>query len=346
MATPSEIAAMRRALDLAVSPGVPAGPNPRVGCVLLDSAGRTVAQGFHRGAGSAHAEADALSSAGPRARGSTAVVTLEPCNHTGRTGPCSRALVAAGVARVVYGQPDSWPPAAGGADALRAAGVDVEGGVLAEEASAVNPAWSFAQTVGRPHVTWKAAVTLDGRSAAADGSSRWITSARSRADVHRLRSEVDAVVIGTGTVLRDDPRLTARVTEEDGTSLPADRQPLRVVLGLREVPAGSRVLDGSAPTLVLSTRDLPDALAQLYARGVRQALLEGGPTLAGAFVAGGLVDRVVVYVAPALLGAGPPALGAAGITTIGSALRLSTRDVTCFGPDVRITADNVRGGMG
>jgi diaminohydroxyphosphoribosylaminopyrimidine deaminase/5-amino-6-(5-phosphoribosylamino)uracil reductase len=266
------------------------------------------------------------------------VVTLEPCNHTGRTGPCSQALVDAGVTRVVFGQSDPNPLAAGGAAVLASAGVQVEGGVLAGQAAAVNPAWTFAVTNSRPLVTWKLAATLDGRSAAADGTSRWITSRQARADVHRLRGTADAVLVGTGTVLADDPQLTVRRGGSSGDPLPPREQPLRVVVGHRPLPPAARVLDASAATEVMSTHDLVAVLADLHARQVRHVLLEGGPTLAGAFVAAGLVDRVVAYVAPVLLGAGPAVLGDAGIATIDAAVRLHTEDVTVFGPDVRITA--------
>jgi diaminohydroxyphosphoribosylaminopyrimidine deaminase/5-amino-6-(5-phosphoribosylamino)uracil reductase len=342
LASQTEHAAMRRALALAVSEGVPNGPNPRVGCVLLAADGTELAAGAHRGAGTPHAEVDALTrleAADPgAARGATAVVTLEPCNHTGRTGPCARALVDAGVARVVFAQSDPNPLASGGSQTLRAAGIAVEVGLLADEAAAVNDAWTFAMTAGRPMVTWKIAASLDGRSAAADGTSRWITSEPARADVHRLRAFADAVMVGTGTVLADDPQLTARAGGSAGEPLPRAQQPLRVVVGRRPLPASSRVLDEAAPTRLMATHDLAAVLADLHADGVRQVLLEGGPTLAGAFVAAGLVDRVVAYVAPVLLGAGPAALGDAGIATISAALRLATEDVTCLGPDVRITA--------
>ncbi len=239
----AESAAMSRALDLAQSPGVPLGPNPRVGCVLLAPDGTTVAEGLHRGAGTPHAEIDALSAAGDRAHGATAVVTLEPCNHTGRTGPCAQALVDAGVARVVFAQADPNPLAHGGAETLRGGGVDVEGGLLADEARAVNRAWSFAHQERRPFVTWKLATTLDGRSAAADGTSRWVSSLPARRDTHRLRAACDAVLVGTGTVLADDPRLTVR--DDDDVDLPREQQPLRVVMGRRELPPDRRVLDDS-----------------------------------------------------------------------------------------------------
>jgi diaminohydroxyphosphoribosylaminopyrimidine deaminase/5-amino-6-(5-phosphoribosylamino)uracil reductase len=336
MASAAEIAAMRRALVLAETPGVPLGPNPRVGCVVLDADGGTIAEGYHRGAGHPHAEVDALTKAGERARGATAVVTLEPCNHTGRTGPCADALLAAGIARVVYAQQDGNPVACGGGEALRDAGVDVEGGVLAEEARDVNPIWTFAVENGRPYVTWKYAATLDGRSAAADGSSRWITSPEARADVHLLRAECDAILVGTGTVLTDDPQLTVR--DAAGGPLEPGRRPLRVVMGLRSVPADAAVLDGAADTLVLNTRDPAEALKRLLDKDCQHVLLEGGPTLAGAFLREGLVDRVIAYLAPALLGAGPAALADAGVGTIADAIRLEITDIARVGPDVRLTA--------
>lgn len=336
MASPAEVAAMRRALTLARSPDAPVGPNPRVGCVLLRPDESTLAEGYHRGAGTPHAEVDALTSAGEQACGATAVVTLEPCNHTGRTGPCVAALLNAGVARVVFAQSDTNPVARGGTEALRAAGVDVEGGVLADEARAVNPIWTFAVENGRPYVTWKYAATIDGRSAAADGTSQWITSPEARADVHRLRTECDAILVGTGTVLADNPRLTAR--DASGRPLDLDRQPLRAVMGLREIPADAAVLDDTARTLLLGTRDPGEALKRLLDHDRQHVLLEGGPTLAGAFWQADLVDRVVAYVAPTLLGAGTAALGDAGIGTIGDAVPLEFTDVAQVGPDVRLIA--------
>jgi diaminohydroxyphosphoribosylaminopyrimidine deaminase/5-amino-6-(5-phosphoribosylamino)uracil reductase len=328
--SPVEVAAMRRALELAQSPGVPLGPNPRVGCVLLSPDGATVAEGFHQGAGTAHAEADALDRAGSAARGTTAVVTLEPCNHTGRTGPCAEALAAAGVARVVFAQQDTNPVATGGSATLRAAGIDVEAGLLRDEARAVNRTWTFAVEHGRPFVTWKFATTLDGRSAAADGSSRWVSSRAARLDTHRLRGLCDAILVGTGTVLDDDPALTVR--DEDDRPLPRDRQLLRVVMGLRPLPADRKVLDDSAETLVLPTRDPHEALAALTARDRQHVFLEGGPTLAAAFLRAGLVDEVVAYVAPMLLGAGRSAVADLGVRTIADAWRLDLVDATVLDP--------------
>ena len=192
--TAAETAAMRRALRLAASPDAPPGPNPRVGCVIVSAEGRILAEGHHRGAGTAHAEVDALTRAGERARGAVAVITLEPCDHRGRTGPCTRALLDAGIAEVVYAQDDPNPLAAGGAARLRKAGVRVRSGLCRREAERLNRAWTFAVTRGRPLVTWKLAASLDGRVAAADSTSRWITPSVARRDAHSLRRECDAII--------------------------------------------------------------------------------------------------------------------------------------------------------
>ena len=338
MASPREVAAMRRALALAVE-GPVVGPNPRVGCVLLDSGGTVVGEGRHRGAGTPHAEVDALAGAQAAATTSgarpvTAVVTLEPCNHTGRTGPCTRALAEAGIRRVVHASADPNPQAAGGARTLRACGVEVEGGVLAAEADEINRHWLASMALGRPFVTWKHATTLDGRSAAPDGTSRWITGEQARADVHRRRAEAGAIVVGTGTVLADDPHLTVR----DGTGSPVGEQPLRVVVGRRGLPSGARVLDDAAQTLHLRTRDPGDVVAALARREVRHVWLEGGPTLAAAFLRAGLVDEVLSYVAPALLGAGRHTVADLGITTIADAVRLRLRAVEQLGEDVLLVS--------
>ncbi|MFK0015939.1 bifunctional diaminohydroxyphosphoribosylaminopyrimidine deaminase/5-amino-6-(5-phosphoribosylamino)uracil reductase RibD [Streptomyces sp. NPDC091027] len=349
--------AMRRAVELAARGLGSTSPNPVVGCVVTDAAGTIVGEGWHQRAGGPHAEVHALRAAGPAARGGTAYVTLEPCNHTGRTGPCAQALLDAGITRVVYAVSDPNPQASGGAATLRAAGVATEAGLLADEAEAGNTAWLTSVRLGRPHVLWKYAATLDGRIAAADGSSRWISSAESRADVHRLRAEADAVVVGSGTLHADDPHLAVR-------GIAGATQPLRVVLDTRAtVPPAARVLDDAAPTLIAVADDLGEEatrhlagrdlvrlprdghgirvealLAELHRRGVRSVLLEGGPTLAGAFVAAGAVDTVVGYLAPVLLGAGPAALADAGITTLTDALRLRITATDRIGPDLRITA--------
>lgn len=346
-ATPAETAAMRHALDLARR-GPAHGPNPRVACVLLapgatlDPSGApdpaaVLGEGWHRGAGTAHAEVAALADArrrGVDVRGATAVVTLEPCDHTGRTGPCSVALLEAGVARVVVSVADPNPQAAGGADRLRAAGVDVHVGVLAEQGRQTLGAWLPAVERARPFVTLKLATSLDGRVAAADGSSRWITSAQSRRHAHDLRAEVDAIVVGTGTALTDDPSLTARTADGALTH----HQPLRVVVGHRDLPADAHLHGPGGELVHVRSHDPHEVLRVLHGREVRHVLVEGGPTLAAAFLRAGLVDEVHAYVAPVLLGAGRPALADLGVTTIAGALRLTPREVVHLGPDVLVVA--------
>ncbi|MQA15147.1 MAG: bifunctional diaminohydroxyphosphoribosylaminopyrimidine deaminase/5-amino-6-(5-phosphoribosylamino)uracil reductase RibD [Pseudonocardiaceae bacterium] len=326
---------MRRAVAAAEQVRGTTSPNPPVGCVVLDAAGATAAVGATAPPGGPHAEIVALRGAGERARGGSAVVTLEPCGQQGRTPPCTEALLAAGIVEVHHAVADPHPDGAGGAARLRAAGLTVEEGLLAEQVRR-GPlrAWLHHVRTGRPHVTWKLAATLDGRVGAADGSSRWISSAASRAEVHLLRGAVDAIVAGTGTVLVDDPQLTARQPGGE----PAAHQPLRVVVGSRPVPATARVLDSAAPTIRLTGGDPVAVLTELHERDVVDVLLEGGPTLAGAFVAAGCVDRVLAYIAPALLGAGPAALDDAGIETMGGILRLCVEEVSMSGPDIRICA--------
>jgi diaminohydroxyphosphoribosylaminopyrimidine deaminase/5-amino-6-(5-phosphoribosylamino)uracil reductase len=332
--TDAHRAAMHRALALGDTVRGRTSPNPPVGAVILDADGTLAGEGATSPAGGPHAEVVALAAAGERARGGTAVVTLEPCAHTGRTGPCTDALVEAGIVTVLYAVDDPNPDAAGGADRLRDKGVTVVGGVDAAQAeSGALRAWLHATRTGRPFVTWKFAASLDGRVAAADRSARWISSRASRADAHALRDHVDAIVVGSGTVLADDPQLTVRDADDDLR----EHQPLRVVLDRRHrVPQHARVLDSAAETLVLDTAVPRFALKALYDRGVRHALLEGGPTLAGAFVEAECVDEIVAYLAPVLLGAGPAALNDAGITTIGEALRLHVDSITPIGDDVKV----------
>lgn len=359
MASAVEIAAMRRALELSVAHLGTSNPNPCVGAVVLDAAGEVVGEGFTQPVGGDHAEVVALRAAGKRARGGSVVVTLEPCAHTGRSQRCTEVIQSAGVARVVYSMADPNPVAAGGGQQLSDVGISIEAGVLAAEASLVLGPWATAAGRDRSHLTWKYAATLDGRTAAADGSSQWITGELARADVHRLRAESDAVLVGIGTVVADDPQLTAR-------DWPAARQPLRVVVDSNaRTPLGSTVLDGVASTLVAVCDDAPadridalrsagaevavlrrvdgrvdlaELLSLLRQRDVFVAFLEGGATLAASFLARGLVDRLIGYYAPALLGSGAAALGDIGIGSIGESLRLTTVDVTQIGNDIRITA--------
>ena len=324
--------AMRHALSLA-GHGPAWGVNPRVGCVILSPTGEVIAEGWHRGAGTPHAEVDALSKlAEGQAAGATAVVTLEPCNHFGRTGPCSEALIAAGIARVVYSVDDPGRVSGGGAKRLAEAGVEVEGGVLRDEVEDLLRVWLTAERLHRPYVTVKWASSLDGRAAAADGSSQWITGTAARQRVHEQREQVDAIVVGTGTVLADDPSLTAR--GDAGELL--QHQPLPVVIGERHIPGSATVLQ--RPALLEKSRDLPAILDGLFARGIRHVYVEGGPTLASAFIAAGLVDEYLVFLAPALLGGPKLALSDLGVGTIGDARRLHIVSIEQLGDDILITA--------
>ena len=367
MATAAEIDAMRRAIAVADAAGGVPNPNPAVGAVVLDVDGAVVGEGATTAIGGPHAEVVALSTAGDRARGGTLVVTLEPCDHQGRTGPCTAAIVEAGIARVVYAVDDPHHDAAGGAARLRSSGIDVEAGLLADEASADLEPWLVATANRRPYVTWKYAATLDGRTAAADGTSQWITGTGARLNVQSLRAGSDAIIAGIGTVLADNPALTVRAFD-------IGRQPLRVVVDSQaRTPIGAKVLDDTAPTVVAvgvnapSERvaalratpaevvelplanggvDLAVLMSELYRRERYQLLLEGGATLAAGFLAAGLVDRVVAYLAPVLLGAGAPVIGAFGPASISDALRLTLRlqDLTYIDGDVRIVAGVDRDG--
>jgi diaminohydroxyphosphoribosylaminopyrimidine deaminase/5-amino-6-(5-phosphoribosylamino)uracil reductase len=326
--TEAERRAMTRALELAANG--PRGVNPQVGAVILSPAGEILAEGWHHGAGTPHAEVDALAKLSPgAARGATAVVTLEPCNHTGRTGPCAVALIEAGVARVVYALDDPGAVSGGGGERLRAAGVSVESGEQGDAAHALIDDWLTAQRLGRPHVTVKWAQSLDGRAAAADGTSRWITGPAARADVHRRRSQSDAIVVGTGTVLADDPALTAR----DGDAL-HPHQPVPVVIGSRETPADAAVRRHPLSPLFYDTRDLHAVVADLHARGIQRVFVEGGPTLASAFIAAGLADRVLAYIAPVLLGGDRLALTDIGVPSMSAARRLTVDEWVPLGPDL------------
>ncbi|MHA7283837.1 bifunctional diaminohydroxyphosphoribosylaminopyrimidine deaminase/5-amino-6-(5-phosphoribosylamino)uracil reductase RibD [Arthrobacter sp. TMS2-4] len=346
----AEATAMLRGLDLA-GRGV-RGANPLVGAVLLAADGTVLGEGHHRGAGTPHAEPAALADArrrGNDSRGATMVVTLEPCNHTGRTGPCSEALIEAGVARVVYAADDVNGAAAGGARRLRTAGVDCVGGLEAVRSRHLNQRWTASVLARRPFVTLKSAQSLDGRVAARDGSSQWITGADARADGHRIRALADAVLVGTGTVLADDPRLTARVDSRPDTpprnagnavaAAPARHPTLRVVLGRTPVPDDALVRGEGF--LHLETRDVHAALGELHARGVRHLLVEGGPRIASAFLRAGVVDELFSYVAPLILGDGAPAFPDLGVGTLTDAVRWALDDaggpaVQQFGPDVRL----------
>lgn len=325
-------AAMRLAIEQSNHVKGTTYPNPPVGAVILDADGVVVGVGGTEPAGGDHAEVLALRRAGDLAVGGTAVVTLEPCNHYGKTPPCVNALLEANVAAVVYAVADPNPAAAGGAARLTEAGVRVTAGVLGDEvAGGPLREWLHRQRTGLPHVTWKYASSVDGRSAAADGTSQWISSEASRLDLHRRRAAADAIVVGTGTVLADDPALTARLP--DGSL--ADRQPLRVVVGMREIPSEAKVLNDDSRTMVIRTHDPMEVIKALSGR--TDVLLEGGPTLAGAFLRAGAVNRILAYVAPTLLGGPISAVDDVGVPTIARALRWHFDGVDRVGPDLLLS---------
>jgi diaminohydroxyphosphoribosylaminopyrimidine deaminase/5-amino-6-(5-phosphoribosylamino)uracil reductase len=313
-------AGMQRAVELAASVRAITSPNPWVGCVIEPGG----FEGATRPPGGDHAETVALAAAGEGARGATMICTLEPCSHTGRTPPCVDAIIAAGVAKVVVGIEDPDPRVRGrGIARLREAGIDVEVGVLAADVNAQLAPYVKQRTTGRPWVVLKLAATADGRTAAPDASSRWITGPEARADAHRLRAESDAVIVGAGTVRADDPELTVRDA--------AGGDPLRVVLGT--APEGARV----HPALELSG-DLGEVLDELGRRGVVQAMVEGGAHVAGEFHRAGLIDRYVLYMAPALFGGDDarPLFAGPGAQTIDDLWRGRIVSVARIGADLRL----------
>lgn len=353
---------MAEALRLAERGRYTTQPNPRVGCVVV-SHGVVVGRGWHERAGAAHAEVRALHEAGQRARGAEVFVSLEPCAHHGRTPPCCEALVAAGVRKVWAAMEDPFPQVAGrGLRHLREAGIDTECGLMASEAEAINRGFVSRVRRGRPWLRLKLAASLDGRTAMASGESRWISGEAARADVHTLRAEAGAVLTGSGTVLSDDPALTVRSGEAAGL-----RQPDRIVLDtrLRASPAAAVWAD-NARRFALAVRprstaveqlralgvdvrlvraaadgrvDLADALRVLAEAGVNAVLVECGPTLAGAWLRSGLVDEVVLYLAPALLGEeARPLARLPGLQHLAQRIRLKFGEVRQVGADLRILA--------
>ena len=361
----SDVSFMRRALELARRGAGLAPPNPMVGAVVVRR-GTVVGEGWHEGPGTLHAEVMALADAGDRARGATLFVTLEPCSHQGRTPPCAPAVLEGGVARVVAGQRDPNPLVDGrGFELLRAAGVDVLEGVLADETGRLIAGFAKHTLTGLPLVTLKLAMSLDGKVAAADRSSRWITGEAARLDAHELRASSGAIAIGAGTAVVDDPVLTVRLQGHRGQA------PLRVLIdGRGRTSASAKLFRRGAPTLVATTQgcppevraaweakgaevlilgepgeegrvDLGYLLEVLGKREIQDVLIEGGPTLAWSAVERGLVDRLVVYVAPKLIGGdmAPSALGGSGIGAIGDAIRVDVKSITWVGVDLRIEAD-------
>lgn len=354
---------MARALALAERGKYSADPNPRVGCVIVRE-GQVVGEGWHRRAGDAHAEIEALQCAAALASGSTVYVTLEPCSHTGRTGPCAPVLVQAGVSRVVIAMQDPNPRVGGnGKHILEKAGVQVETGLLADEATTLNAGFVSRMTRGRPRVTIKLGASLDGRTAMASGESQWVTSIDAREDVQRLRAESSAVLTGAGTVLADDPSLNVR-SEKYETG---GRQPLRVLIDSRlRTPPSARVLSLPGNTLIVCAGDeaspsadalmaagagilsfpgsdrrvdLDRLLFELGERECNDVLVEAGPCLAGSFVREGLVDQFVFYLAPSLLGSAARGMfDLPGLEKMADKVQLEFVEVRSVGPDLRVRA--------
>ena len=327
--------AMQRALELALQgPGI--GVNPQVGAVILDPNGAIVAEGWHMGAGTDHAEVAALkklfalTGSTKLSPGYTAVVTLEPCNHQGRTGPCSVALIDAGISKVVYASSDPGDESAHGAKRLIDAGVEVIAGVLLSRAEDQARVWLTANRNRRPFVILKWASSLDGRTAAQDGTSQWISGPESRADSHLKRSEVEAILVGTGTVIADDPELTAR--KPDGSYFP--HQPLRVIMGRRELPGHLKVFNDKSRTIQIDSHSPADVLKELWSIGVKSVWVEGGPRVASEFMKAGLVDEIIVYLAPMLLGGNNVSLQDIGVGSMAEAIDLEIVENKMLGRDI------------
>jgi len=323
--------AMQRAIALSEKGLGKTAPNPIVGAVIIDAKGAIVAEGFHDRINSVdHAEVVAIKAAGEKAKGGTIVVTLEPCNHTGSTGPCVQAIIDAGITTVVFAVTDPNEKASGGGAALRAAGITVIDGVLKAEAAFSNRAWLIKIRKNRPFFTWKVAATLDGKVAAADGTSKWITNETSRADVQVLRRQADAILVGTNTVIIDNPHLIPR-----GDFAGFARNPIRVVCGEQELPKDAQVFDDAAQTVVVKSKDLDVLVEKLNELGVNHVFVEAGPTLGSAMLDGCLLDELIMYQAPSLLGTGKHFFAFDYPTTITDQMHMDHLGTQVFDGDVK-----------
>ena len=330
------VAAMSRALALAGNSPL-YGENPQVGAVLINDAGEILAEGWHKGAGTPHAEIDALKNLADKnlsANGLTAVVTLEPCNHTGKTGPCAQALIEAGVKQVVFGTYDPGKAEGGGRFTLEEAGVTVVSDVLRDECVELLTPWFTNKFKKRPFIQIKWAASVDGRTAAADGSSKWITGAEAREDVHARRAAAQAIMVGTNTVELDDPELTAR--KPDGSLY--QTQPLRVIVGERELNPNARVFNSDAETVHFKTRNLNNVMQQLFDRGIRQVFVEGGAQLESNLISLGYADEFLMYLAPKLIGGPATAIRDIQIASIDQAIQLKFVETKQLGADLFIRA--------
>lgn len=301
-------------------------PNPIVGAVITTASGEFISEGFHRGGD--HAEVVALKAAKEIPANSIIYVTLEPCNHHGKTPPCTDAIITAGISKVVYAVSDPNPIAAGGAQKLRAAGIEVVGGFGEIEAAFANRAWLTKISKNRPRITWKIASTMDGKVAASDGSSKWITGELARADVALMRSQVDAIVTSTATVISDNPLLTSKGV---------GKNPVRIVMGDREIAEASQVLNNEAETILVKSRAFQDLIEITNKRGFNEVLIESGPTFGTAILRENLVDEIVFFQAPTFLGSGTQSISDLGITNISDRLDFEIADVEIIGADIKIT---------
>ncbi|KGA15923.1 hypothetical protein GM50_15980 [freshwater metagenome] len=319
-------AAMARAIDCARLGLGKTFPNPIVGAVITSATGEVLSEGFHQGGD--HAEVIALNAVKEIPVGAILYVSLEPCNHHGKTPPCVDAIIKSGLKKVVYAVNDPNPAAAGGADRLRAAGIEVESGIGEVQARLENRAWLTKIELGRPRITWKIASTMDGKVAASDGSSKWITGELARTDVAHMRSQFDAIITSTATVIADDPLMTSKGF---------GKNPVRIVMGRTEINAGAQIMDGSAETIFIKSQNLKDLITLANERGFNQVLIESGPTFGTALLREDLIDEVVLFQAPTLLGSGTPSIGDLGITNIAGRLDFEISDVEVIGSDLKIT---------
>ena len=330
--------AMARAIECASYGLGKTFPNPIVGAVITSATGEFISEGFHQGAD--HAEVLAINGAKEIPAGSIIYVTLEPCNHHGKTPPCVDAIIDSGIKKVVYALSDTNPIAAGGSERMRAAGIEVESGSGEVQARHENRAWLTKIEKGRPRITWKIASTMDGKVAASDGSSKWITGELARADVAKIRSQADAIVTSTSTVIADDPLLTSKGIGNN---------PVRIVMGLSEIASKSQILGSDAETVLIKSRDFKELISLAADRGFNQLLIESGPTFGTALLSADLIDEIILFQAPTFLGAGKASIGDLGITNIAGRLDFEITDVEVIGADVKITllksAKSIEGGL-
>ena len=323
--------AMQRAIALSEQGLGKTAPNPIVGAVIIDDDGTVIGEGFHdRMKSNDHAEVVAIANATKNLKGATIIVTLEPCNHSGSTGPCTQAIIDAGISTVVFAVNDPNSVASGGADRLRSAGIKVVEGVLKEEAAYANRAWLMKIKKNRPFFTWKVATTLDAKIAATDGTSKWITNETSRADVQILRRQADAILVGTNTVITDDPHLIPR-----GDFAGYSHNPIRVICGEQELPKDAKIFDSAAQTVVVKSKDLDLLVEKLNELEINQVFVEAGMTLASAMVDHCLMDELVIYQAPTLLGSGKPFFTLNFPSTISNQMRLDHISTVVLEGDVK-----------